>query len=99
MGNNNPGRYKKEGREAFMPGVGNPEDYFNYPKDSWLCKYYIKDFLEGWNEAEKDYKAAETVQEKFDKYYLLKERVNELAADPELIDVLTDILTLIERNE
>ena len=62
MGKHSPGRFRKEGREAYMPGVDNPEDYFDWPKKSWHYKYNLPYFLEGWKEAESDYNKQEVVE-------------------------------------
>ena len=68
MGTHSPGRYRRKGREAFVPGEPNPESYFDYPKKSWWYKHHLEDFLEGWEEAKRKHE----MDEREIKYMLAK---------------------------
>lgn len=48
-----PGKYRRDGREAFEPG-GNPEDYWPHKRGGWMEEYHMGDFIDGWNEAKED---------------------------------------------
>ena len=56
MGSHNPGRFRREGREAFEPGV-NPMDINPYTSGSFWDKSNSPHWLEGWEEARKAYEA------------------------------------------
>jgi len=52
MGNYNPGRFRKEGREAFEPNC-NPDDLNPYLKSKgFWADSNAGNWLEGWKEAE-----------------------------------------------
>lgn len=93
MGSHNPGRYRREGREAYEPN-SDPKELCPYRSDTFWdisCRNYWR---EGWEEAA----AVEKQPSSYDKYELIRERINKLCVDPNLVDVLTDIVTLIERK-
>ena len=46
---------REAGRKAFDPNV-NPMDVQPYRHGSWAFEYSLSDWLEGWKEAEKEYK-------------------------------------------
>jgi hypothetical protein len=52
MGSHNPGRFRREGREAFEPHC-DPNDFNPYKGISFWDKSHTGDWLEGWKEAEK----------------------------------------------
>ena len=61
-----PSKRRRKGREAFCPG-GNPMDFQPYKVGSWGYDFYLKDFLDGWEEAEKQYNIdSEEYDEEFD---------------------------------
>ena len=49
-----PSKRRRKGREAFCPG-GDPMDFQPYKVGSWGYDFYLKDFLDGWKEAEEQY--------------------------------------------
>jgi len=69
MGTHSPGRYRRKGRNAFVPGETNPEDFFDYPKKSWWYKHHLEDFLEGWEEAKRKYEKEENKMIEFPIYF------------------------------
>ena len=54
MGSRNPGRFRREGREAFRPEMS-PEDLNPYTRDTFWDKSHAEHWLEGWKEAEDSY--------------------------------------------
>ena len=54
MGSHNPGRFRKEGREAYEPHC-DPKDFNPYKSDSFWDKAHSGDWLEGWAEGEAYY--------------------------------------------
>jgi hypothetical protein len=64
MGSHNPGRFRKEGREAFEPHC-DPADLNPYTKDTFWDKSHSPHWLEGWQDAEKAFKfeSEETTEE------------------------------------
>jgi len=57
MGNHSASRFRRMGREAFTPGVTNPEDLFRYPRKSWYYESHLKHFMDGWKESADAYVA------------------------------------------
>ena len=99
MANNNPGRYRKEGREAFVP-EDNPESccpYSNNPNSFWNHR---DDWLEGWGEAKKEHRDIILEQEQYEndnwEFEAIKDKILELPIEYELRDILKDIVNLIE---
>jgi hypothetical protein len=101
MGNNNPGKYRKEGREAFEPEC-DPENSCPYSHDVWSHR---EDWFEGWREAEAMERAERAQQAEYDEdnweINSIAEAIENLQADPALIDILKDMLKIIEeiKNE
>ena len=66
MGNHSPGRYRKQGREAFEPHC-DPDDFNPYIKKvpNFWDAGHAADWREGWNEAEKahTFESEETTEE------------------------------------
>ena len=63
MGNYSPGRFRKQGREAFEPHC-NPNDFNPYLNDSnWYNQFNRQHWLEGWKEAEAAYVEPEEEEE------------------------------------
>ena len=54
MGNSTPSHRRRKGRDAFVPG-DDPKDHYSY-KGSWDYDYYFPDFVDGWKEAEEEWK-------------------------------------------
>ena len=53
---NSPGKYRREGREAFQPCC-DPNDLNPYiTQHSFYAEYHSRDWMEGWKEAEKAFK-------------------------------------------
>jgi len=50
-----PSHRRRKGRDVFVPGE-NPIDYNPYKPGSWDYEYHFGDFLDGWNEAEEEWK-------------------------------------------
>jgi len=46
-----PSKRRRQGREAFIPGE-NPMDWQPYRRGSWGYDYHLRDWLDGWKEAE-----------------------------------------------
>ena len=47
-----PSNRRRKGREAFVPDY----DYMDlqpYKKGTWAYTYYLKDWIDGWNEAQR----------------------------------------------
>ena len=55
-----PSKRRRKGREAFCPGA-DPMDFQPYKKGSWNYDYYLKDFLDGWKEAEDAWEPKEEI--------------------------------------
>ena len=49
-----PSKKRRMGKEAFSPGC-DPMDVQPFKTDSWGYRKDLKDFLDGWKEAEKEY--------------------------------------------
>lgn len=49
-----PSRRRRKGREAFIP-YENPMDHQPYKPGSWAFEMHLKDWLDGWNEAQEDF--------------------------------------------
>ena len=49
-----PSKRRRKGRELFCPGE-DPKDHCPYSPDSWGYEWKLEDFIDGWNEAEKQY--------------------------------------------
>lgn len=62
MGSNNPGRFRREGREAFEPGC-DPDDVCPYMSDSFWDRSHYGHWIEGWREAEAAYEPEDDQQE------------------------------------
>ena len=99
MGYNNPGRYRKEGREAFCIDEI-PEDSCPYSNEIWSHK---DDWLEGWEQGRKEYEAVSLEEKQYAidnwEYDTIREKIMGLSADPALVDILNDIVDLIEEDK
>ena len=65
MGSHNPGRFRKEGREAFEPHC-DPEDFNPYNKKTFWGRSNYENWLEGWQEAQAEYMIAPEEEEEED---------------------------------
>ena len=65
MGNFNPGRFRKEGREAFEPGVDSDLVNPYLEKKNFYAEFNSNHWKEGWDEAKEAHKfeSEETTEE------------------------------------
>lgn len=96
MGNNNPGRYRKEGRNAFISGE-DANDSCPYVDTIWSHR---DDWIEGWMEAQKGYDQEQKEKEKYQEdnwqFQVIRDKIELLQADPAIIDILEDLTQIME---
>lgn len=93
MGSNSPARYRKEGREAFGEGC-DARHLCPYKDTPWSGR---DDWLEGWEQAEKEYNKE---QERLENcpYEELRNKIYDLMVDPSLSDILINIVNVLEEE-
>ena len=57
-----PSKRRRKGRDAFTPGA-DPMEFQPYEKNSWAYNMDLKDWLDGWHEAEVVFDAEEKLKE------------------------------------
>lgn len=65
-----PSKRRRKGREAFIPGE-NPEDRCPYDKNKWGYDFYLRDFRDGWREAEEQWEAEQKEEEQKEEEQLI----------------------------
>lgn len=58
-----PSKRRRKGREAFSPGA-NPMEFQPYKLGTWVYDYHLRDWLDGWKEAEEQFEAEQIKKEK-----------------------------------
>ncbi len=57
-----PSNRRRKGRETFVPGE-NPMDFQPYSMRFYNSQYYLDDWLDGWKEAEAEWKTEQKEKE------------------------------------